>query len=97
MGSLFQRKLADPGDDVLSEVGAKVRAGEMAPQEAISMGVTMLIAGHETTATMISLGTLALFEHPDQLALLRYLSISSSTSRPPTGTPRRSRRASGWT
>jgi cytochrome P450 len=71
VGSLFQRKLADPGDDVLSEMGAKVRAGEMAPQEAISMGVAMLIAGHETTATMISLGTLALFEHPDQLALLR--------------------------
>jgi cytochrome P450 len=71
VGTLFQRKLAEPGDDVLSEMGAKVRAGEMAPQEAISMGVAMLIAGHETTATMISLGTLALFEHPDQLALLR--------------------------
>ena len=31
----------------------------------------MLIAGHETTANMISLSVAALLEHPDQLALLR--------------------------
>ncbi|MDX2539552.1 cytochrome P450 [Streptomyces scabiei] len=71
LDTLFRTKLEQPGDDVLSEMGAKVRAGEMTHQEAVSMGVAMLIAGHETTATMISLGTLALFEHPDQLAVLR--------------------------
>jgi cytochrome P450 len=35
------------------------------------MGVLLLLAGHETTANMIALGTLALLTNPDQLALLR--------------------------
>jgi cytochrome P450 len=35
------------------------------------MAVLLLIAGHETTANMIALGTVALLEHPDQLAALR--------------------------
>lgn len=35
------------------------------------MGVLLLVAGHETTANMIALGTLALLQNPGQLALLR--------------------------
>jgi cytochrome P450 len=31
----------------------------------------MLFAGHETTATMLSLGTLALLRHPEQLRIIR--------------------------
>jgi cytochrome P450 len=35
------------------------------------MAFLLLLAGHETTANMLALGTFALLEHPDQLAELR--------------------------
>ncbi|TPQ21473.1 cytochrome P450 [Streptomyces sporangiiformans] len=69
--TLFREKLENPDDAVLSEMAGRVKAGEMEHAEAVNMGVAMLIAGHETTATMISLGTLALLQHPEQLAVLR--------------------------
>lgn len=68
---LIGEKLENPGEDLLSGLTERIRAGELTRQEAAQMGVLMLIAGHETTANMIALGTLALLEHPDQLALLR--------------------------
>ncbi|MEV7283561.1 cytochrome P450 [Streptomyces sp. NPDC093252] len=61
----------EPGDDVLSDLVERVAAGELPRIEAARMGVLLLIAGHETTANMIALGTAALLDHPDQLALLR--------------------------
>lgn len=35
------------------------------------MAIILLVAGHETTANMISLGTFTLLQHPDRLAELR--------------------------
>ncbi|UOX92260.1 cytochrome P450 [Amycolatopsis sp. FBCC-B4732] len=68
---LMGEKLERPADDLLSGLAGRVHAGELSRVEAAQMGVLLLIAGHETTANMIALGTLALLEHPDQLALLR--------------------------
>jgi cytochrome P450 len=68
---LIGEKLENPGDDLLSTLAERVKAGELARREAVAMGVLMLFAGHETTANMIALGTLALLQHPDQLAMLR--------------------------
>jgi cytochrome P450 len=71
LDGLMGEKLAHPGDDVLSGLAERVEAGELTRQDAAQMGILLLIAGHETTANMIALGTLALLQHPDQLALLR--------------------------
>ncbi|MFI9838824.1 cytochrome P450 [Nonomuraea sp. NPDC051941] len=71
LDGLVGEKLANPGDDLLSGLAERVKAGELAQDEAARMGALMLIAGHETTANMIALGTLTLLQHPDQLALLR--------------------------
>ncbi|MFF1612764.1 cytochrome P450 [Amycolatopsis sp. NPDC058278] len=71
LDQLVGEKLEHPADDLLSGLATRVAAGELTRGEAAQMGVLLLIAGHETTANMIALGTLALLEHPDQLALLR--------------------------
>jgi cytochrome P450 len=71
LDDLLGEKLANPGDDLLSGLAGRVRNGELTRADAAQMGTLMLIAGHETTANMIALGTLALLEHPDQLDLLR--------------------------
>ncbi|MFF7656354.1 cytochrome P450 [Streptomyces sp. NPDC007983] len=71
LDGLVGEKLDAPGDDLLSGLAERIAAGELTRPEAARMGTLMLIAGHETTANMIALGTLALLENPDQLALLR--------------------------
>jgi hypothetical protein len=68
---LLEKKLAEPHDDLLSELVSFVRSEEISLVEAVQIAVLLLFAGHETTANMIALGTLALLEHPDQLKLLR--------------------------
>ncbi|MEU6372498.1 cytochrome P450 [Streptomyces sp. NPDC046909] len=67
----LQAKLATPGDDMLSDLAARTRDGELGRLDAAMLGLLLLGAGHETTANMIALGVLALLEHPDQLALVR--------------------------
>lgn len=68
---LLEQKIAEPADDLLSGLTGRIESGELTREDAAQMGVLLLIAGHETTANMIALGTLALLQHPDQLALLR--------------------------
>jgi cytochrome P450 len=72
LDGIIAGKLAEPADDLLSKLaGEHVATGELSRREAALMAVLLVIAGHETTANMIALGTLALLEHPDQLAALR--------------------------
>ncbi|MDI5963262.1 cytochrome P450 [Streptomyces sp. SL13] len=72
LGDLAEQKNSDPGDDLLSQlVVEQMRTGAMTARQIAGMGQLLLIAGHETTANMIALGTVALLERPDQLAQIR--------------------------
>ncbi len=93
-GVVRAKEASPPADDLL---GRLLAAGELDHEAVVSMAFVLLVAGHATTANMISLGTLALLQHPDQLArivadpsrtpaaveeLLRYCSIvEAATSR----------------
>jgi pentalenic acid synthase len=71
-GSLIDRKRKDPGDGLLDElIQDQLREGAMDRQDLVSLATILLVAGHETTANMISLGTFTLLRHPEQLAELR--------------------------
>jgi cytochrome P450 len=60
-----------PTEGWVADLTERVRAGDVTVPEAAQLGVVLLIAGHETSANMISLGTLALLTNPDQLAVFR--------------------------
>ncbi|MFJ2090099.1 cytochrome P450 [Streptomyces sp. NPDC087901] len=69
---LIERKRRDPGEGLLDELIAKqLETGAVDLEELVRLAQILLVAGHETTANMISLGTLTLLQHPDQLALMR--------------------------
>ena len=69
---LVADKRAQPGEDLLSELIAIRDEGErLDGTELGSMVLLLLMAGFETTASLIANGVLALLTHPDQLAALR--------------------------
>lgn len=68
-----ERKRADPGDDLLSLLVDAADVDErLSIQELLTLCVTMLTAGHETTTNLIANGTNLLLTHPDQLERLRF-------------------------
>ncbi|MET8558786.1 cytochrome P450 [Streptomyces sp. NPDC004959] len=72
LDALLVEKETHPEEDLLSDIATRqVAAGQLTRREAARMGVLLLAAGHETTANMIALGTLALLQNPDQLDALR--------------------------
>jgi cytochrome P450 len=72
LGKLVTEKEAAPPDDLLGRQILKLREeGTYQHDALVSTAFLLLLAGHETTANMISLGTLALLEHPDQLATVK--------------------------
>ncbi|MDT5132539.1 MAG: hypothetical protein QOE41_1850 [Mycobacterium sp.] len=70
LARLVEAKMKEPAEDAVSDLAERVKVGEIDVREAAQLGTGLLIAGHETTANMIGLGTLALLENPEQRDLL---------------------------
>jgi len=90
MAALAVRARHEPGEGLLGTLAPVLTTDELT-----GIAHLLLVAGHESTATMLALGTLALLRHPDQLRivrdrpehvdaaieeLLRWLSILNTTS-----------------
>lgn len=70
MARLVECAQADPGDDMLGML-VREHGTELSTAELTGIASLLLIAGHETTANMLALGTLALLRHPEQLVIVR--------------------------
>jgi cytochrome P450 len=70
MASLVRQSRRAPRDDMLGML-VREHGTELTDDELIGIAGLLLLAGHETTANMLALGTLALLAHPDQLAMVR--------------------------
>ncbi|MFE1765731.1 cytochrome P450 [Streptomyces angustmyceticus] len=69
---LIAHKEKHPADGLLDELIAdRLRTGDLSHEDLVGLAMILLVAGHETTANMISLGTFTLLEHPEQLAQLK--------------------------
>jgi cytochrome P450 len=66
---LTARKLADPDDDLVSRIAAK--AAGLSVAELATTLLVVLVAGHETTSSMIALGLLVLMREPGALDAIR--------------------------
>jgi cytochrome P450 len=72
MQSLVRVRRLDPGDDLLSGLIHVEEAGDrLNESELFSMLSLLIVAGHETTVTLIGNAVLALLQNSDQLERLR--------------------------
>jgi cytochrome P450 len=72
LGDLVAAHRANPSDDLIDVlVGAGDAQGSLTEQELLSSLFQLIVAGHDTTTSLIGNGVVALLDHPDQLRLLR--------------------------
>jgi cytochrome P450 len=64
---LLARKRATPGEDLVTDlVRAADKDGALSEQEMLSTIFQLVVAGHDTTTSLIGNGTVALLLHPEQ-------------------------------
>ena len=68
LDELVSAEEAEPGDNLLGrQVTRRTPASDEDHRDLVSLAFLLLVAGHETTANMISLGTLAVLNDPGRL------------------------------
>jgi cytochrome P450 len=72
LAGLIATKRAEPDGSLLSQlVDAEAEGDKLSMDELLSTTVTFLVAGHETTTSLIGNGVLTLLQHPDQWAAVK--------------------------
>jgi cytochrome P450 len=75
-----------PGENLLGrQVVARGAAGDYDHRDLVSLAFLLLVAGHETTASMISLGALAVMAYEDDGAGLRAADLRAAVTDPDRG------------
>jgi cytochrome P450 len=69
---LIARRRKEPGPDLLSQLVLVESEGErLTEDELLNTCITLLVAGHETTTSLIGNGLLLMLQHPDQWELMK--------------------------
>lgn len=72
MQRLVTDKRANPAEDMISGLIHHADADPpLTDDELVNIGILLLIAGYDTTASMLGLGVFVLLQRPDQLAAIR--------------------------
>ena len=70
LGELVDAKRRSPADDLVSVLIAASEGDALTRQELLSSLFQLVVAGHDTTASLIGNGVVALLDHPGQLQAL---------------------------
>jgi cytochrome P450 len=70
LGELVETKRRMPADDLVSVLVAATEGDALTTQELLSSLFQLVVAGHDTTASLIGNGVVALLDHPGQLRAL---------------------------
>jgi cytochrome P450 len=71
LDKLVATKEEDPGDDLLSRLAQRRAEADVSRDEIVGIATLLMVAGYETVANQLGVGTVALLQNPEQLAKLR--------------------------
>jgi cytochrome P450 len=71
MAGLVARAQADPSAPGILGALFRTHGSELSTGERVGIGTLLLLGGHQTTASALAMGALALLRHPDQLRIVR--------------------------